>query len=516
MTSLADAWGVLTGPRVEASWVEVIHATAGVPRINLIPPASSSFEDGGLGGWGTSWFGSPGAVTLLNSTTRAYGKGTRSMRITYPNTAAGSGPQYVFATTPGVTYTAQARVWVPAASPHVRFGDPFGNTRTTISTLKDGWELLTITFRAPGVNAYFTMRSTAATTGVEQVWVDDFRVFVGDGTVPELSTESVTGRLDGVTSCRVEHNVNAAIRGGCSLSLRDVAGQDLDWASVRFRPWVRVNNLTWPLGVFLPASPSLSHDEFGSAWEVSCLDKTSILDQDVMTSSYSVPVGTVVTDRVAELISGAGEASTAITPSTLTTRSPQTWEPGTSRLRIINDLLDGINYFSLWADRHGQYRAEPYRRPQDRSLAATFAAGEAAIHSPRWSRAQDIAGVPNRTVVIVEGDEDTPGMTATADNTDPASPYSIPSRGRVVARTYTGVEAADQPTLDALAARYLADASTPSATLEVQHASVPLDGNDVVRFASAGVDTLAVVEGWQVDLTPGSLMTGTWREVVSS
>ena len=107
-------------------------------------------------------------------------------------------------------------------------------------------------------------------------------------------------------------------------------------------------------------------------------------------------------------------------------------------------------------------------------------------------------------------------MTATADNTDPASPYSIPSRGRVVARTYAGVEAADQPTLDALAARYLADASTPSATLEVQHASVPLDGNDVVRFASAGVDTLAVVEGWQVDLTPGSLMTGNWREVVSS
>ena len=515
MTSLADAWPVLTGPRVEDSWVEVIHATAGVPRINLIPPESSSFEGGTTGAWGTSWFGSPGAVAIANSTTRAYGTGTRSMRITYPNNAALSGPQFQFTTTPGVTYTAQVRVWVPTASPAVRFGDPFSNTRTTISTVKDGWERLSITFRAPGTAVYFTLRSTAATTGVEQVWADDFRAFVGDGTAPEFSTESVAGRLDGVTGCRVEHNVNAQIRGGCSLSLRDV-GQELDWSSVRFRPWVRVNNLTWPLGVFLPASPSLSHDEFGSAWDIPCLDKTSILDQDVMTTSYSVPAGAVVTDQVAELIAGAGESSVAITPSTLTTRSPQTWEPGTSRLRIINDLLDGINYFSLWADRHGQYRAEPYRRPQDRSLAATFAAGEAAIHSPRWSRAQDIAGVPNRTVLIVEGDEDTPGMTATADNTDPASPYSIPSRGRVVARTYTGVEAADQPTLDAMAARYLADASTPSATLEVQHASVPLDGNDVVRFASAGVDTLAVVEGWQVDLTPGSLMTGTWREVVSS
>lgn len=520
MTSLADAWGVLTGPRVEDSWVEILDVTAGTgPRVNMVTGDSATFEGGTTGSWGWNYFGSPGAVTIANSTTRAY-SGTKSMRVTFPTASGGAGAQLQVHDFGGYSigsqYTARVRVYVPSGVSAVEWGDPFGNTGTTRSTVNDEWEMLTITWTAPTNVAFLVLRSLSATTSGQQVWADAVGVVPGAADASEYTTEATRGRLDGVTSCRVEHNVNAAIRGGCSLSLRDVAGQDLDWASVRFRPWVRVNNLTWPLGVFLPASPSLSHDEFGSAWEVPCLDKTSILDQDVMTSSYSVPVGTVVTDRVADLIAGAGESSVAITPSTLTTRSPQTWEPGTSRLRIINDLLDGINYFSLWADRRGLYRAEPYRRPQDRALAATFAAGEASIHSPRWSRAQDIAGVPNRTVLVVEGDEDTPGMVATADNADPASPYSIPSRGRVVARTYTGVEAADQPTLDAMAARYLADASTPSATLEVQHASVPLDGNDVVRFASSGVDTLAVVEGWQVDLTPGSLMTGNWREVVSS
>lgn len=326
--------------------------------------------------------------------------------------------------------------------------------------------------------------------------------------------EHRAGRLDGVIGGRVEFNVHGTIRGGFQVTLRDV-GQDLDWSSMRLRPWVRVNNLTWPLGVFLPASPRLSHDEHGLAWEVPCLDKMSVLDQDVTTEAYSVPAGTVVTQRVASIIAAVGEHA-AITPSDLTTRSPLTWEPGTTKLRIVNDLLESINYFSVWADRGGLLRAEPYRRPQDRALAATFARGEAAIHSPRWSREQDIAGVPNRTVLLVEGDDDNPGMVAVADNTDPESPYSIPRRGRVVAQVYENVEAADQATLDALAQRYLSDASSPSAVLSVSHATVPLDGNAVVRFASEGVDTLAVVEGWQVSLEAGALMSGTWREVVSA
>ena len=320
------------------------------------------------------------------------------------------------------------------------------------------------------------------------------------------------GALDGVVSCRVEHNVNAVIRGGMSLTLR---GDALEWATVRFRPWIVVNGLTWPLGVYLPASPALSHDEFGDTWDVPCVDKLSVLDQDVATSAYPVPAGVTVTTRIGSVIAGAGEYSMALTPSSLTTRSPMMWEPGTTKLRIVNDLLSSINYFSLWADRRGQYRGEPYRRPQDRPVTATFTEGEYAIHSPRWTREQDIAGVPNRVVLIVEGDDDNPGMTATATNADPTSPYSTVSRGgRVVARTYTNVEAADQSTLDNLAAHYLAEASTPSATLRVAHAPVPLDGNAVVRFTSGGVDTLAVVEGWQLDLKPGALMTGTWREVV--
>lgn len=329
------------------------------------------------------------------------------------------------------------------------------------------------------------------------------------------SDDNPVGPLRGLTSATVEQNVYATIRGGLTLSFREEEGQGpLDWHTARLRPWVRVNGFRWPLGVYLPAAPSLRQDEFGRFWEVPALDKTAILDQDLLPESYSVPAGTVVTTEVAALIIGAGEVRLSITPSELTTRSAMTWEPGTSRLRIINDLLDSINYFALWADRRGRFRAEPYQRPQDRPLTATFARGEAAIHSPSWSREQDIASVPNRVILLVEGDDETPGLIGVADNTNPASPYSIPARnGRIVARLYENVEASSQEVLDAMAARYLADASAPGATLDVAHAHLPLSPNDVVRFSSDGIDTLATVERFTVSLSPGALTSATWREV---
>lgn len=504
MTTLAAAWETLSGPRVEDYWVELLQ----VQEVAPAPPlsaASASFEDGSTGAWRV---GGAGLPVISSSSARAR-HGSRSLEVSW---VSGGGFPHValdLATVAGFTYTVRLWVWVQAGSPAV-YLQVTGADPGAASAATGDWVELTTTWTATGASSALGVWPTSGPVDGHKLWIDD--VTVSGGPEGSRYVESNAGRLDGVTGCRVEHNVNAVIRGGCQLSLRDV-GQDLDWNRVRFRPWARVNDLTWPLGVFLPASPSLSHDEHGLAWEVPCLDKLSILDQDMTTQTYSVPAGAVVTDEVAALIASVGERS-AVTASDLTARSAMTWEPGTTKLRIVNDLLDSINYFALWADRNGLLRAEPYRRPQDRTLAATFARGEAAIHSPRWSREQDIAAVPNRVVLKVEGDDENPGMVAVADNTDPSSPYSIPARaGRIVARPYDNVEASSQAVLDSLAARYLTDASSPSATLSVSHAAVPLDGNDVVRFASQGVDTLAVVEGYSVDLKAGALMTGTWREV---
>lgn len=334
--------------------------------------------------------------------------------------------------------------------------------------------------------------------------IEQYRVDVLD------ADDNLVRTLTGVLSGRAEANLDAPIRGGLTLTL----AEPVEWLRQRLRPMTRVNGVEWPLGVYLPQSPKAEYDDDGITWRVSCLDKTVVLHEHETDRTYSVAPGSVVTDVVRSLILLAGEDRISLTDSPKTTTALLAWTPGTSLLRIINDLLASINYGAIWCDRSGQYRVEPYLPPAQRPITATFAKGETAIHSPAFTRAQDDAAVPNKVVLISSGSGDEEALIALATNTDPASPYSFAARGnRWVTRTYEGVDAADQATLDALAVRYLWDNSTPVASLDVEHATVPLDLGDRIAFQHDDIDTTAVVNEWGVELAVGAWMTGLWNEV---
>lgn len=318
--------------------------------------------------------------------------------------------------------------------------------------------------------------------------------------------------LDGVEGGTVEYNYDSRIKSGFKLDLVEL-GQGINWLQHRLRPWVEVNGQSWPLGVYIPNSPQAQYDSTRKRWSVSCLDKTSALDLVKVPETYSVGKDANVTTLVSNLISASSESGAAVTPSDKTTREMMVWPPNTSALSIINELLWSINYTALWTDGYGQFRAEPYVGPAERPLIGEFREGEFAIHSPVFTREQDIASVPNRVIVIAQGTDTEPPLVGEAYNTDESSPYSYQSRGGWITRSYE-TEASDQETIDAQAARYLALASTPIATLEVEHAVVPLDGSNRVRFVSADIDVFAVVNEYQITMQVGSLMSGKWNEVL--
>src|SRR5690606_9088086 len=122
----------------------------------------------------------------------------------------------------------------------------------------------------------------------------------------------------------------------------------------------------------------------------------------------------------------------------------------------------------------------PYVAPQDRGIAWSFVDDDKRIHMPDFSHDYDGFNVPNEVVLVGQSDGDTPALVATARNTDPGSPWSIPSRGGSITHTETGVEATSQFVLDNLAARRLTELTQVSSTFEVQHAWVPLELNDAV------------------------------------
>lgn len=331
--------------------------------------------------------------------------------------------------------------------------------------------------------------------------------------------EAPAGTLDGVEAGTLEFNVNSTIRGGGTLTWS--GADEPDWSQVLLQPWYVLRTaemeISWPRGVFIPAAPVDAHNDTGKTVEVELYDKLLILEQDAVDATYTVAKGANVVAAIRAVISSAGQTRHSIDDNTQTLRSAMVWEAGTSKLRIVNDLLDSINYFSLWCDGYGVYQGNPYKAPSERPVARTFVDDEDSIYSPDFGHDRDLFNIPNKVIQVGRGDGDTPGLVATATNTNPKNPYSQPARGRWITHVDTDVEATSQTVLNNIAKRRLSELSQVASSLDFTHAHVPLELNDVVEFErrDRGLDFTATVQSFSISTTPGDLMKTKIREVTT-
>jgi hypothetical protein len=326
--------------------------------------------------------------------------------------------------------------------------------------------------------------------------------------------EAVLGTLDGVEGFSVEHSVDADLSASGTLDLSD-RGQDVDWLSCRLMLWWQVRaagqDVAWPLGVFLPTLTGVDHDGGRLSMSPALVSKLAILDRSKIRTSYALPAGAVVTDAVRSVIAATGETAVAVTDSPETLRTATVWEVGTTRLRIVNDLLAAINYFSLRPDRWGRFTAAPYVDPTARTVSRTLASGPTSLHHPRFTRTVD-ASVPNVVILTSTSTSDAPALVGVAENAKPDDPWSTANRGEV-AIAETGVDATSQAVIDALAGRRLAVLSQPSATDTVATAPLPVDLHDLWRLVDHDVDTRVAVQKWSLKSGVGSYMSVTLQEV---
>lgn len=328
------------------------------------------------------------------------------------------------------------------------------------------------------------------------------------------------GTLDGVEDGSFDYSIFDTIRSGGSLTVTGAAG--VDWHRVRLQPWYTLTDPAtgsahaWPAGVFIPAAPKDQHSDTATTVAVELYDKLLVLDQDKVLTTYTVDAGTVVTAAVRELVLSAGEEKIALTDSTETLSVPMVWEAGTTKLRIINDLLAAINYLSLWVDGHGVFRADPYVDPQARPVRWEHVDDDESIHSPDFTHDADGFNVPNVVVCIASTDGEEEPAVATARNEDPASPWSYQSRGRWIVHVETDVDASSAEVLGQIAARRLVELSQVTSTFELEHAWLPQDLNDavVLRNEKADIQTRCVVQKFSVSMGTGDLVTTTLRAVV--
>jgi hypothetical protein len=187
----------------------------------------------------------------------------------------------------------------------------------------------------------------------------------------------------------------------------------------------------------------------------------------------------------------------------------------TSKLSVVNDLLNAANYWSLNADPLGWLTSAPYQAPETRGVDWFFSDDPSGggLYLDGWDYDQDFSQAPNRLIAIQKVDGEDPPLVAIAEDTNPESKLSFPGRGRWVAKTET-VEAPDQDTLDQIAARRLREAQSVAITLTVEHPFQPeVVLNSVVSFQSKRLDApiLGTVGKQQIRLRTGGLVKTTIR-----
>jgi hypothetical protein len=280
----------------------------------------------------------------------------------------------------------------------------------------------------------------------------------------------------------------------------------------------RPGYVEWPLGVFLLSTPKRTLSERGIVTrEVKAYDQLVVLNQDKIGDRYVVNAGAYYTEAIADLIAPLG-LTAAITASDLTLPGAREWEPGTTLLRILNDLLAAINYESAWFDESGRLICRPYLSPADRSSEYTYADDRYSMRTGSAGQTLDLFDIPNQWVLVKsEGDE--PPLVSVYTNDDPSSRTSTAARGRTIVDYREGEDAADQETLDAKARRYAFNASQVFETIEIETAVMPMHSNaDVLslEIPALGIDGQKFSEqSWAFELRRGARMTHNVRRVVT-
>lgn len=348
------------------------------------------------------------------------------------------------------------------------------------------------------------------------------------------------GILDGVSDGVLTWTQNAAVKGGGKSQVADLdvaePGKmriaDLTLESVRLRPVCVIEGLPEnPLGVYLVSSAKEGWDATGRVWSLQLLDKNTVLDQDKVDQSYAVPAGDLILQRVRTILSSAGEYIEVPAGNTAATASGMVWEAGTSKLQIVNDLLDVAGFSALWIDGYGNFQVTPRLLPADRSvmyevlgIPRELKDGAQSIYRPDWDRERDSFEVPNKVITVqAAGGEDDEALVGQWTNEDPDSPYSYPARGRWIVHVVSDVECPEGAPADIVtflqnrARATLVQMSSVQAQVKIEHLPVPMRVGDAVQFANtrAGLDARHIITRLELELRPLGLMRSTLQEVVS-
>lgn len=298
-----------------------------------------------------------------------------------------------------------------------------------------------------------------------------------------------------------------------------IEGAAVDWLSDKIRPELVIDGVAYPLGIYIPVAVTENLDQSGTGIKTQAIqacDKCWEVQNYIPTQIYFA-AGTNYVEALISLLTPAGVALISSTPTSATLQEArEDWNLGTDTLTVVNQLLDEINYGSLWFDKDGLAMLQPNREPIAQNIKHIIDANSPEVLVlPGITATQNIYSAPNVFTVICDNPDKSAAMTATSVNENPQSPLSVQRRGKRIMSVNYVDNIASQSELQAYADRLRNESMVTAETIVVKTMLLPGFGvGDVVGLNYGDRFDICVEKAWTMTLAPGGQMTHTLEKVV--
>lgn len=251
--------------------------------------------------------------------------------------------------------------------------------------------------------------------------------------VVDFRTREEKGEITDITGGTISRQYLSSLKEGASLSWQNtyqLADIGNDYIRIYLIASDGENTVQEALGTFMVSTPTQQVSALGISGSATCYSILQTLEDEKVPGSYQVGKNVNIINKCVSLLEERGLSVTP-TLSDATLSEPLVFDYQSSMLDVLNGLLDAAGYDSAALDAYGNILLKPYEPPAGRPPYIVYD-DDSTVAFLESTHEFDTFAIPNRVNIICSSAERV--ISGYAENTDPDSQWSIPSRGRTISR----------------------------------------------------------------------------------
>lgn len=323
--------------------------------------------------------------------------------------------------------------------------------------------------------------------------------------------EKEKGILEKVKSLSIDYKTFRTIKRTANIVIAENK-QAINYLSDRIKPIFYVESggkvVSFPLGIFLLNSPARADIDNEITREIECYSKLQILLDDSFSERYYIKAGTNYVGAVSTIIASTGEVNINIKPTNKVLTLDKEFDISKSKLEIVNELLEEINYYTLRTDSDGYFVSYSYIEPDLKETTYQYIDNHLSVTHYGMKETLDLFNVKNCFLAYTNNPEK-PSLKSVYKNESEFSEVSTVNLGREKWDKRELQDIADQEALDNYVKRIAIEASNVYGHVEFKTAIMPFHGdldNLYLRYQPLGIDGNFQEIGWSINFADNTML----------